>query len=118
MNDLMMLYSLIIGLALVSWAFSSLTLYRGLAAAFLQERQKHGFKSFLEYHKAAYLKILMWAGLYVCLVGYASARLLYMANLWSLETALIGLVVLIFFAKERVHYITALFVVERMIKPS
>ena len=117
MIDLTMLYCFIVGMALLNLVFNCLALYRGgLELAFLNERKKQGFGSFFEIHKIAYIKTLIWLVLYVCIVGFTAARLLYFSGLWSIETALVGLVLMVFFTKERLHYITATFVMVRVNK--
>ena len=113
MIDLIMLYAFILGMALLNWGLNRYALYSGLEIAFLQERQKPYFPHFFETHKAAYLKTLIWVALYVLIVGFTAGRLLYLLGLWSFETALIGLAILAFLAKERVHYITGVFVMMR-----
>lgn len=114
MIDLVMLYAFIIGMALLNWGLNRLALFKGLEVAFLKERQKPTFNYFFEAHKTAYIKTMIWVALYVLVVGFTAGRLLYMLGLWSLETALIGLVILAFFTKERVHYITGVFVMSRL----
>ncbi len=116
MIDLTMSYCFIVGMALLNLVFNRLALYRGLELAFLNERKKHGFGSFFEIHKIAYIKTLICLVLYVCIVGFTAARLLYFSGLWSIETALVGLVLMVFFTKERLHYITATFVMVRVNK--
>lgn len=116
MIDLKTLYCIIIGIALLNWGFNRLTLYRGLNFAFLNECKQRGFGSFFEIHKTAYIKTLIWVVLYICLVGFTAARLLYLSGLLSIETAIVLLTLISFFAKERVHYITAIFVIARVEK--
>lgn len=114
MIDLIMLYAFIVGMALLNWGLNRFALFKGLEVAFLKERQKPHFRYFFEKHKSAYIKTLIWAVLYMVVIGFTAGRLLYFLGLWSLETALIGLVILAFFAKERVHYITGVFVMSRV----
>lgn len=114
MIDLILLYAFILGMALLNWGLNRFALTRGLEIAFFQERQKPYFHNFFETHKAAYIKTLIWVALYVLMVGFSAGRLLYLLGLWSFETALIGLAILIFLTKERVHYITGVFVMMRV----
>ncbi|MDR6630390.1 hypothetical protein J2X86_002445 [Acinetobacter lwoffii] len=114
MIDLMMLYAFIVGMALLNWGLNRFALFRGLSAAFLKQRQRPGFQFFFNKHSTPYIKAMVWVALYVLLVGFAAGRLLYLANLWSWETAIVGLVLMSFLARERVHYITAIFVVTRV----
>lgn len=115
--DLIMLYTFIVGMSLAHWAFIRVTLYRGLALAFLKERQKSNFNYFMTSIRQRYLQTLIWTVLHVLLVGFVSARLLYLSGLLSLETMLISLAILIFFAKDRLHYATAILVMSRVNHP-
>lgn len=114
MIDLIMLYAFIVGMSLISWTFSRLMLFRGLGVAFLKERQKPTFNSFFFSIRQRYLITVFWTVLHILVVGFVSFRLLYLTGLLSIETAVMNLAVLVFFAKDRLHYVTAMLVISRV----
>lgn len=112
--DLIMLYAFIVGMSLLNWGFSRFQLHRGLGMAFLHERQKPGFNSFFSTIQQRYVQTVFWTALHVLVVGFVSFRLMYLTGLLSIETAVLGLVILVFYAKDRLHYVTALLVMSRV----
>ena len=112
--DLIMLYAFIVGMSLLNWGFSRFQLSRWLGVAFLHERQKPGFNQFFTTIQKRYTHTVFWTALHILVVGFVSFRLMYLTGLLSIETAMLCLVVLVFFAKDRLHYATALLVMSRV----
>ena len=114
MNKLIIAYSVIIGFALFNWVWCRILLYKGLDHAFIKRRETPNIALFFERHKVSYLIGIAWLVMYLGIVGFAAGRILSISGLWSLETAAIFGGIWLIWARDRLHYVTAAFVVKRM----
>lgn len=116
MIPLIVLYGAVVVFALIHWAWIRFILYKGLDNSFIKARQGRGFEHFFERHKITYLKNMIWSVLYFIVLGFAVCRLLSVLGLWSFETVFISSGIWLIWAKDRLHYFTALFVVKRKVE--
>ena len=114
MNQLIILYGAIIAFTLLNWAWTLTVLYKGLDHTFLKVREAPQFTFFFERYKYIYIQNMIGTVLYFIIFGFAVYRLLSILGLWLPETAFFTSCIWQVWAKDRLQYVTALFVVRRM----
>ncbi len=111
--DIELLYMFILGVATAQYCLYRWRLGRGLAFAFQQFRADRNISDFFEIHQKTYTSALAWGIASIALVAFCAFRLAYMLNALNLESAFILGLILIFYAKDRIYYLTADFVMQR-----
>lgn len=108
-----LVYYVMIFIALAQWGYMRLLMSRGLEKEFHKFRQTRSMHYFFERFLKPYLLLMSYTALYVLFVAYCALQLLSNLAILSLETTIFVILAMIFFIKDRVYYVTALYVLSK-----
>lgn len=114
--EIWIVYAVVLAFVVGQWGYNRVQLARGLAINFHKMRTAPWFSKFLEKRFKAYLVVLVFLVLQICLVWFCGYRILHIFGLWGVESGVVLSIITLFLTKDRVFYETALFVVTKRIE--
>lgn len=106
-------YLVVIVIALAQWAYMRSLLTRGLQIEFQKFRQVRSMDFFFSRFTKPYLALMLWTLFYIGFICYCAIRFLMGYDLLNIESCIFTVLAVIFFAKDRVYYVTAVYVLSK-----
>lgn len=109
-------YMVVIVIALAQWGYMRSLLTRGLQLEFQKFRQVRSMDFFFSRFTKPYIGLMIWTLFYTGFIGYSAIRLLINLNMLNLESIIFTVLAVLFFAKDRIYYTTAVYVLSKKVE--